>query len=51
MILSHLQKFRDARLLLPVDAEHMYDACMNSKSCRLTLQGKYYWYLVENNLI
>lgn len=50
-ILSHLQKFRDARLLIPVGADHMYDACMNYKYCRLTQQGRYYWYLVKNNLI
>jgi hypothetical protein len=51
VILSHLQSYRDARLLLPVDEPHMYDAVMKSKKCCLTAQGKYYWLLVKNGLI
>ena len=50
-IFSHLQKFRAARLVEPVGEDHMYDAAMNSKTCKLTPQGKYYWYLAKNKLI
>jgi len=50
-VLEHLQKYRDARLLLPVDENYMCDAVMNSKKCCLTAQGKYYWVLVKNGLI
>lgn len=50
-ILEHLQKYRDARLLLPVGESHMYDAVMQSKECGLTAHGKYYWLLVKNGLI
>lgn len=50
-VLEHLQKFRDARLLLPIGESHMYDAVMQSKECGLTAHGKYYWLLVKNGLI
>ncbi|MDR3007200.1 MAG: caspase family protein [Sphingobacterium sp.] len=50
-VLSHLQCYRDARLLLPTEEIHMYDAVMKSKNCCLTSQGKYYWLLVKNGLI
>lgn len=40
---GHLQKMRAARLVEPVGAEHMYYAAMDSKSCRLTLLGRFYW--------
>jgi Caspase domain len=38
-----LQKYRAAKLVEPVDAEHMYFAAMNSAACRLTPLGKHYW--------
>jgi hypothetical protein len=47
-IFSNLQKFRDARLVIPIGAEHLYYAAMNSKSCRLTPLGKFYWGLANN---
>lgn len=46
-----LVKYRHAGLVEPVDEEHMYYAAMNSKSCRLTLLGRYYWRLVSENRI
>lgn len=46
-IFSNLQRFRAARLLVPVGEDHMYYAGMNSKSCRLTPLGRYYWKLVD----
>ena len=33
------------------DAEHMYYAAMNSKSCRLTALGAYYYSLVVKGRI
>jgi len=47
-IFSHLQKFRAARLLVPVGEDHMYFAAMNSKSCKLTPLGVFYWRLAHS---
>jgi hypothetical protein len=38
-----LQKYRAAKLVEPVGAEHLYFAAMQSKSCRLTPLGRLYW--------
>jgi uncharacterized caspase-like protein len=46
-IFKNLQKFRDARLVVPVGAEHMYYAAMGNKSCRLTPLGQFYWNLAH----
>lgn len=46
-VFSHFQKMRDARLIQPIDAEHLYYAAMNNKSCKLTPLGKYYWRLAK----
>jgi hypothetical protein len=46
-IFGHLQKYRNARLLEPVGAEHMYFAAMQSLSCRLTPLGRQYWRLAK----
>lgn len=43
-IFAHLQRFRAARLVIPDGTEHMYYAAMQSRSCRLTPLGKYYWH-------
>ncbi len=42
-----LQKYRAAKLVEPVDEEHMYFAAMNSKSCRLTRLGQHYLHLAQ----
>lgn len=47
-IFSHLQKYRAARLLVPVGEEHMYFAAMNSKSCKLTPLGQFYLHLANS---
>jgi hypothetical protein len=47
-IFSQLQKFRAARLVVPVGAEHLYYAAINSKSCKLTPLGQFYWSLVNS---
>lgn len=46
-----LQKYNRVNLLIPVDKEHMYYAAINSKFCKLTELGKFYWNLVNTNRI
>jgi hypothetical protein len=46
-----LQALNRVHLVVPVDAEHMYDAAMQSKSCRLTASGRYYWRMAKSNRI
>ncbi len=46
-IFSHLQKYRAARLVVPVGEEHLYYAAMNSKSCKLTPLGQFHWSLAN----
>jgi hypothetical protein len=48
-IFKELQKCRAAGLLIPVGYDHMYDAAYNCTSCKLTPQGKYYWFLAKSN--
>lgn len=47
-IFGHLQKYNRARLLIPVDEEHMYFAAKNSTSCKLTPLGQFYWNLANS---
>ena len=46
-IFKDLQKIQSVGLVVPVDAEFMYFAAINSKSCRLTALGYQYWRLVN----
>jgi hypothetical protein len=46
-IMKDLQRFASRGLVVPVGAEHMYFAAINSKSCRLTELGYQYWRLVH----
>lgn len=46
-----LQNYNRVNLLIPVGAEHMYYAAMESKSCKLTPLGIHYWKLVKNGRI
>lgn len=50
-ILKTLQKMVRVGLVVPVSDEHMYDAAMNSKSCKLTALGYHYWQLVKDKRI
>lgn len=50
-IFSKLQDLNRVHLVVPVEAKHMYDAAMQSKACRLTAAGRYYWRLARNNRI
>lgn len=46
-----LQKYNRVNLVIPVDAPHMYHAAINSKSCKLTIVGEYYWKLIKEKRI
>ena len=48
---KNLQKLVSVGLVVPEDEEHMYFAAMNSKRCKLTNIGKYYFKLVKNGKI
>ncbi len=50
-IFAVLQRYNRLSLLVPVDAPHMWNAAMESKSCRLTALGEHYRRLVEKNRI
>lgn len=50
-IFSKLQSLTRVYMVVPVGAPHMYDAAMQSKACRLTASGRYYWRLARNNRI
>jgi hypothetical protein len=47
-VFSTLQRYRAAKLLAPVDAEHLYFAAMGSKGCRLTPLGRHYWQVAKD---
>jgi Caspase domain len=44
---STLQKYRAAKLVRPVDADHMYFAAMEGKACQLTPLGRHYWQVAK----
>ena len=46
-----IQKLESVGIIVPNGTPHMYYAAMESKSCRLTATGKYYWSLLKKNLI
>lgn len=48
---SILQKYNRLNLLVPVDCNHMWNAAMESKSCKLTRLGVHYWKLIKNDRI
>ena len=50
-IFAVLQKYNRVNLLIPIGAEHMYFAAIESKTCELTPLGKYYWTLANNGKI
>lgn len=50
-VFALLQRYVKVNLVRPIDETHMWHAAMNSKSCGLTVLGKHYWNLVNNNLI
>lgn len=46
-----LQKYNRLNLVVPVEAEHMWNAAMESKACKLTALGEHYRKLVEKGRI
>ena len=50
-VFKNLQRLERIGLIEPVDEEHMYFAAINSKSCRLTPLGQYYWKLINDKRI
>lgn len=50
-IFAILQKFNRLNLLVPVDVPHMWNAAMESKSCKLTALGEHYRRLVQKDRI
>ncbi len=50
-VFQKLQALNRVHLVTPVDAPHMYDAAMKSRSCRLTRSGRYYWRLAKDGRI
>jgi Caspase domain len=44
-----LQALNRVYLVVPVGVEHMYEAAMQSKACRLTAAGRYYWRLARDH--
>jgi len=42
-----LQDLNRVHLVVPVEVKHMFDAAMQSKACRLTPAGRYYWRLAK----
>jgi len=43
-----LQNLNRVHLVTAVGTQHMYDAAMQSKACRLTSSGRYYWRLAKD---
>lgn len=50
-IFAILQKYNRLNLLVPIDAPHMWNAAMESKSCKLTALGEHYRKLTAKNRI
>jgi hypothetical protein len=50
-VFSDLQSLSRVHLVTPVGTRHMYDAAMDSRSCRLTHSGRYYWRLAHDGRI
>jgi len=50
-VFRKFQSLCGVHLLEPVGTAHMYDAAMESKACRLTASGRYYWRLASSNRI
>jgi Caspase domain len=46
-----LQALNRVHLVVPVNTQHMYEAAMQSRACRLTPSGRYYWRLARDGRI
>ena len=50
-IFKILRKYASLNLVVPVGTEYMYHAAVESRACKLTALGRYYWNLVDDNRI
>jgi hypothetical protein len=50
-LFAKLQALNRIHLVVAVDTPHMYEAAMQSKACRLTASGRYYWRLANSGRI
>lgn len=50
-VFRKLQALNRVHLVVPVGTDHMYDAAAESKACRLTAAGRYYWRLARDSRI
>jgi hypothetical protein len=50
-IFCKLQSLNRVHLVIPIGTTHMFEAAMQSKSCRLTATGRYYWRLAKDGRI
>ncbi|MCL4222471.1 MAG: caspase family protein [Phycisphaerales bacterium] len=48
-VFDKLLQLSRVHLVTPVEVKYMYDAAMQSKACRLTAAGRYYWRLARDN--
>ena len=48
---KYLQALNRSHLVIPCGSTHMYDAAVDSHSCKLTPTGRYYWRLADDGLI
>lgn len=48
-IMEHLRAFHTNGLLTPIGTPFMYEVAKESKHCKLTAIGKFYWDLVDKN--
>jgi hypothetical protein len=50
-VFAKLQALNRVHLVVPVGTKHMFDAAMQSRACRLTPAGRYYWRLAKSGRI
>lgn len=50
-VFADLQSLSRVHIVEPCDRPHMYGAAMDSRACRLTPTGRYYWRLAASNRI
>lgn len=50
-VFDKLLQLSRVHLVTPLEVKYMYNAAMQSKACRLTAAGRYYWRLARDNRI
>lgn len=49
-IFEDFRKYASLNLVVPVGEQYLYWAAVRSKSCKLTLLGRYYWHRVDKGI-